>query len=574
VFSENTVLRRILSSVSSKVLIVLIIFLALEYFPFTGLFLMFLGGPLIAGILLNLFFATMFVEAATGRIPRAFILVPIIVYGGYYVAYFREGMQVEQLSQKLQTNNPGKLYDFDPTANSLVMNQAQEFVEAHDVPVVYEPNKNFPEAYLSERLITRAQCRDIKRDTQNRVSTLGVFFNGTFQQNVCLLRFPEHPTNKVVRVTFLGDPQIPMRRGGIHQQTTEISIDDKTIGSFTSASIWRLPSLPVLAIGCILIDQPAGWRCAAEFNRSLVKIDGIPDSVDRTKFDDPVSVMLGIRKYAAADLYTFAGFDSNSPTLDSVHKEPERVQNNVFDALDAVIGGQNLKVPFDLGYSVAVNPDRLTPRAQGMASRFAAVAPDYVAAVPNAREQLEALGVAIGALPHEAFVSVADPLFDVVKGDPDLAMKKYPMIYIRMGELGTAALPFYRDQIMAGEIRGWVRMFPVLAICRIGEADTDLIEELKRRYNSVDFQGGGDPDNYKTSLFVTLLKLGQKSFLQDNHPNDGVRDQWYTDVLAGKGLTKIGPNNCMPEDWPFTIYTTPEVAPSLKWSRNGWEPRS
>jgi hypothetical protein len=72
-------------------------------------------------------------------------------------------LQVEQLFQKLRTTNPGKIYDFDPTVNSLVMDQAQQFVERHDVPVVYEPNKNFPEVYLSERLITRAQCRGIKK---------------------------------------------------------------------------------------------------------------------------------------------------------------------------------------------------------------------------------------------------------------------------------------------------------------------------------------------------------------------------------------------------------------------------
>jgi hypothetical protein len=74
---------------------------------------------------------------------------------------------------------------------------------------------------------------------------------------------------------------------------------------------------------------------------------------------------------------------------------------------------------------------------------------------------------------------------------------------------------------------------------------------------------------------VTLLKLGQDSFLRDNHPTGGGRDEWYADVLAGKGLTKIGPNNCMPEEWPLTIYATREVASSLKWTpRNGWDLRS
>jgi hypothetical protein len=455
------------------------------------------------------------------------------------------------------------------------MDRGQEFVETHDVPAVYEPNKNFPEGYLSERLITRAQCRDIKNDTQNRVSMFGVHFNDIFQQNICLLRFPERPTNRAVKVTVVGDPQIWARHGDIRQQTTEIAVDDKTVGSFTRAFIWRLPALPVLAIGCMLIDQPAGWKCFTVFDRHLITIDGIPDTVDHAKFDEPTSVMLGIRKYVAADLSNFSGFDSNLPALDSVHQEPEKVENNVFATLDAIIGGQNPKTPFNLGYALATNPDRLAPHADGMARRFVALLHGDFKTTPNWREQIEALAGAIGALPHEAFVSVAGPLFELVKQDPDRAMHKYAMIYVRLGEAGTTTQAFYRDQIMANEIRGWERMFPVLALCRIGEADTDLIAELKRRYNSVNFQGGGDPVNYKTSLFVTLLKLRQDSFLRDNHPTDGGRDQWYADILAGKGLTKIGPNNCMPEEWPLTIYATREVASSLKWTpRNGWDLRS
>jgi hypothetical protein len=541
-------LRRYLSPFSSKVFLFLLVFLALEALPLPGLYLMFMGGSLFAGLLVHLLLASLFVEAVMGRIPRALILVPIIAYGAYYAAYFREGWQVAQVSQKLRTTNPGKIYDFDPAANSLVMDRGQEFVETHDVPAVYEPNKNFPEGYLSERLITRAQCRDIKNDTQNRVSMFGVHFNDIFQQNICLLRFPERPTNRAVKVTVVGDPQIWARHGDIRQQTTEIAVDDKTVGSFTRAFIWRLPALPVLAIGCMLIDQPAGWKCFTVFDRHLITIDGIPDTVDHAKFDEPTSVMLGIRKYVAADLSNFSGFDSNLPALDSVHQEPEKVENNVFATLDAIIGGQNPKTPFNLGYALATNPDRLAPHADGMARRFVALLHGDFKTTPNWREQIEALAGAIGALPHEAFVSVAGPLFELVKQDPDRAMHKYAMIYVRLGEAGTTTQAFYRDQIMANEIRGWERMFPVLALCRIGEADTDLIAELKRRYNSVNFQGGGDPVNYKTSLFVTLLKLRQDSFLRDNHPTDGGRDQWYADILAGKGLTKIGPNNCMPEE--------------------------
>jgi hypothetical protein len=573
--SDKVMLRRYLSPFSSKVFVFLLIFLALEVLPLPGLYLTFLGGSLFAGLLVHLLLASLFVEAVMGRIPRALILVPVIAYGAYYAAYFREGWRVAQVTEKLRITNPGKVYDFDPAANSLVMDRAQEFVETHDLPVVHEPNRNFPEGYLSERLITRVQCRGIKNDTQNRVSTFGAHFDGIFQQNICLLRFPERPTNKAVKVTLVGDPQLWARDGDIHQQTTEISVDDKTVGSFTRAFIWRLPALPVLAIGCMLIDRPPAWKCLAAFDRRLMTIDGVPDAVDRAKFDDPISVMLGIRKYVAADLANFSGFDSNLRALDRVHQEPEKVENNVFAILDAIIDGQNPKTPFNLGYSLAANVDRLTPHADGMAGRFVALLHADIRTTPSGREQLEALATAIGVLPHEAFVNVSGPLFGVIKEDPDRAMHSYPLIYVRMGEAGNMTLPFYRDQVMAKQIRGWQRMFPVLALCRIGEADADLIEELKNRYNSVDLQGGGDPVNYKTSLFVTLLKLGQDSFLRDNHPSGGDRDQWYADVLAGKGLTKIGPNNCMPQEWPLTIYAIREVSPSLKWSpRNGWDVRS
>jgi len=110
------------------------------------------------------------------------------------------------------------------------------------------------------------------------------------------------------------------------------------------------------------------------------------------------------------------------------------LENSVFDALDAVIDGQNPKPPFNLGYSVATRPDRLAPRAEGMTRRFVILVSGDIRTVPNGREQIEALAVAIGALPHEAFLSVAGSLFDVVKEDPDRVRHKYPMIYIRMGK--------------------------------------------------------------------------------------------------------------------------------------------
>jgi len=101
-------LRRYLSPSSSKVFLFLLVFLALEVLPLPGLYLMFMGGSLFAGLLVHLLLASLFVEAVIGRIPRALILVPIIAYGAYYAAYFREAWQVAQVSKKLRTTNQQK----------------------------------------------------------------------------------------------------------------------------------------------------------------------------------------------------------------------------------------------------------------------------------------------------------------------------------------------------------------------------------------------------------------------------------------------------------------------------------
>jgi hypothetical protein len=146
------------------------------------------------------------------------------------------------------------------------------------------------------------------------------------------------------------------------------------------------------------------WECFANFCRTKTRIGGAPASIDRARFDDPVSVMLGIRKYGAADLSSFSGFDANAAALEYVRKEPARVEDQVFNVLSTIIDGKNPKPPFNLGYSLATRPERLAPLAQDMTRRFATLA-GSPSETPNRRAQLEALAMAIGALPHEAFLS-------------------------------------------------------------------------------------------------------------------------------------------------------------------------
>ena len=47
---------------------------------------------------------------------------------------------------------------------------------------------------------------------------------------------------------------------------------------------------------------------------------------------------------------------------------------------------------------------------------------------------------------------------------------------------------------------------------------------------------------------------------------------WYDAIRAGAGKTDVGPNNCMPIDWPEALSAPAILAPGLKWVRGRWAP--
>jgi hypothetical protein len=142
-------LPRLFSLVSFDSFLALLALAALQYFPIPGVFLTFFGAAFVTGLLVHIFLASLFVEALMHRVPRVFVAVPILAYAGYYTIYIDEADRIAVMNAELQAVNPGRVLDFDPKLHSIVMDQAREFVETHDVPVVYAPDANFPEAHLS-----------------------------------------------------------------------------------------------------------------------------------------------------------------------------------------------------------------------------------------------------------------------------------------------------------------------------------------------------------------------------------------------------------------------------------------
>src|ERR1051325_8594752 len=155
--------------------------------------------PIIVGLLVHAALIAFAAEALTGRGPREFILIPIVAYGGYYAAYAYQGYEISQRAAELRRGNLGKVFAFDAAQHSLVTAEAETLVKTHEIPVAYAENVNFkPERHLAYRLIPRERCgRGV--DSQGRVIWSGVHFADKFQNQLCELRTPEGPGNKISR---------------------------------------------------------------------------------------------------------------------------------------------------------------------------------------------------------------------------------------------------------------------------------------------------------------------------------------------------------------------------------------
>jgi hypothetical protein len=552
-------------TVSGIALLAIAALFALQVIPFTGIFLMIFGGALLAGLLVHVFLIGLFVEAWIGRVPRILAVIPIIAYGGYYALYAHQTNEIREKSAQLRKENSGKIFDFDPEIHSLVTPDAQTLVTQYAIPVVYQPDRNFdPERHLAFRLVRSDQCNSLARDSRNRIIKLGVHFGGVFQNNVCELRFPESPPKKIVTAVKHGDPEVWKRNWEIGEQLTEILVDGRVIGSFKTASVWRLPLFPNVAIGCGLISAgtPA-WKCFADFIRSHTAIETIPASVDHTRYGSPESVMLGIPKYATADLADFRGFEQNDEALARIAEEPKRVEDDSFVILRQIVEGQSPTTPVGLGYSLALDPERLAPFAVPMAKRFL-----EIVEIPRSNEQnryqMEALDTALAALPDAAFATVSDAIFEFIQRSGE--RQRFTRLYIRAAASGRRTLEFYQSQFMSGQIGGFKRFLPVLAICRIGQASPEIIAEMKRQFVS-----DGSDSHYKSALLATLIKLGEDSFVKQNRQSLPANDQEWADLIfSGIGTTGIGPNNCMPKEWGDTSYLGDAMATSLRWANRRW----
>jgi hypothetical protein len=238
----------------------------LQVFPLTGVLLMLVRAWFINALSVHLFFIALFVESINRRLPRVLAIVPFLAYGAYYWAYFEQKHMNAEESGKISNINIGKVFDFDPSAMSPVLDHstsngldADSFVAFHRVPVAYSRT-------YSARLVPASQCATMKsyRNAASAWVTRIAFYPRqllTKETEPCLLTRIEQPANRQI-VVRKSDHASPMQRWlGINEPSTDVVVDDKIVGSLQEIVVRPTPSY-LWFLGCGLVDGPqAAWVC-------------------------------------------------------------------------------------------------------------------------------------------------------------------------------------------------------------------------------------------------------------------------------------------------------------------------
>src|SRR5438445_716773 len=161
-----------------------------QLYPIPGIFLMMVGGPFLPGVLLYIFLISFFLEAVTGRLPRAFAALPILAIAIYYVAYFQQAADIAKLREELRRTNPGEVIRFDPALHALVDDQISP--GTYGIPVAYKVNASQPEGYSAKFIADASVCNTIRKTARVRSQEL--------YPDHCLLEVPKRPSGTILRI--------------------------------------------------------------------------------------------------------------------------------------------------------------------------------------------------------------------------------------------------------------------------------------------------------------------------------------------------------------------------------------
>ncbi|MCT2401703.1 hypothetical protein [Novosphingobium mangrovi (ex Huang et al. 2023)] len=471
---------------------------------------MVVGAMLWSALLINVGMIGIAIEAVTGRVLRAWLIVPVAFYGGYlgFAAYDRHALSA--LRQSYEAGNEKVRVPFHPDRQALVFENGGSpswYTQNYALPVAYSENANHPEGYRSTRMVAQDVCTSVRNDISMRAAGVKVmgFHDGdaiggrTLETRFCDLSMPEAPQLPQVRV---GRREAPDRESllPVRKVTTTITTPEGRSFVLRGGSASPLSWIPLPFMGCGLNSGNPSWDCDWGFWRnSFTPI--LPGRTRHGRDLPAIARALGLKPVSIADR---SSAELPAALQDKMNALKVAALKRQLANLDAMIANPMMDHP-DWNTGVLANdPETLAARADDIMTGLERAAAIDGTDRYKARESGRILARLIAALPPSGFMSLKPRILDVYrKADDDHWLWKTETLIRRLGDLGVDAMPYLiRPRASNYNVNG----AGIEGMCRVGIAGHALAAPvLLGMWNSS--RDGFDRDR-RAALYVAMRRMG------------------------------------------------------------------
>lgn len=312
--------ERLIGSVTFWAIVFNVLVVVVEMVPFFGTILAaLLTVTCIAYLLPHLVTVGLIADVAMKRLYWPLLLIPVFLYGAYYVTYFNQQTEVSSYAAKMRAVNPALLLRYDPAVHDLVLdsNEARQLLKSFKVPVTYERALNTPKAFRS---MSSGLCDEMKAAGVYKAPLTGdqprCDFNSYYSRKgpditastARTFEWFEKPSRKPVDI-FIEDSKISSRDRkasltlNLIEKTYRVEFEGREAGRYIAASYYPLPLFPAWAYVCFSWEQV---NCGGQFYSTLEHLDTYPEKFDRAVYGENIAAgLLGLTPYADKQMSDF-----------------------------------------------------------------------------------------------------------------------------------------------------------------------------------------------------------------------------------------------------------------------------
>jgi hypothetical protein len=268
---------------SLNLLVVALVVVALQVFPFTGIFLMILGGPLWAGALITLaMFGTVW-EVATGEASPGWLALPILYFCSYYLLAGWNRITIRRIGRELAEFNAGQSLAFDPPRQDLLMVKGRsDQLKIEALLTDYALPRVFADEMV--HFVGTPEACELAKSDAARQSGVYASFGGRMVRKGAqapgpvpeggIIRAPGKPERPVVSVAShthrRRDDMVPL-------EVTDFTLRDEASGAHCDLRIALaspLAKFPFPVVGFVLNSGGPQWQGMAGWMRQRARLLG------------------------------------------------------------------------------------------------------------------------------------------------------------------------------------------------------------------------------------------------------------------------------------------------------------